>query len=351
MKRAVVGLMCLVLVAAEMPPSPVRYTEARSWAVGRALRLPGTVQPRTTSLVASEVEGLVERQEAREGDTVRKGQPIVRLRTDALAIQRDATAAQLKEATSRLKLAELSLQRVQELASSQVVSQQDLDNATYETSAWQGRVETLQAQLAAIALDLERCVVRAPFAGRIVAESAKPGQWVVAGGPVVEMMSMESMEVRVEVPEKHYGGLRNGAAATVTLQALPGTSFSGTISAVVPRADPAARTFPIKVRIPGHDARLGAGMLAEVTLPADTALHTTVIPKDALVTQGTERFVYRIEHDGTAKMIPVVPGEGVGAWVAVSGEVKPGDKVITRGNERLRPGTPVRGEPLEYALP
>ncbi|HKY33314.1 MAG TPA: efflux RND transporter periplasmic adaptor subunit [Candidatus Polarisedimenticolia bacterium] len=334
-----------------MPPSPVRYTEAKEYPVRRTIQLPGSVESRTVSLVAGEVEGLVAKLEAREGDTVRKGQVLARLRTASLELALQAAAAQLKEAESRLKLAEINLARARDLAASQVVAQQELDNATYDLSAWQGRVETLQAQIARIRLDLELSVIRAPFAGLVVSERTEVGQWLAEGGPVIELLALDDLEVRVEVPERFFTNLNPGAAAAVVFESLGGLSVAGRVSAVVPRADPEARTFPLKVTIPNREGRIGVGMLAHVTFPAGESYRATVVPKDAVVTQGRERFVYRIGDDGTAQLVAVTPGQGVGDWVAVEGELKPGEKVVTRGNERLRPGLPVRGELLEYRLP
>ncbi len=88
-------------VAQERPPSPVRYTEAKEQTVRRQLRLPGSVEARTSSLVASEVEGLVVSLVAHEGDEVKKGQAIVELRKDHLQLQLEAAEAELREADAR----------------------------------------------------------------------------------------------------------------------------------------------------------------------------------------------------------------------------------------------------------
>ena len=91
-------------------------------------------------------------------------------------------------------------------------------------------------------------------------------------------------------------------------------------------------------------------MLAHVSFPLGESYQATVIPKDALITRGDRRFVYLINGESTVDMVPVTTGAGVGSWVAIDGPIQPGSKVVTRGNERLRPGQKVQGEPLEYAL-
>jgi RND family efflux transporter MFP subunit len=334
-----------------MPPSPVRTTEAREHPVQRTLRLPGSVESRTISVVASEVAGLVVEIPAREGMTILKDQPLARLRTTSLEIRLTAARAQLKEAESRASLAAGNLARARELFGSQVVSQAQLDDALSESSAWQGRVESLRAEIDRLQYEVDRSVIRAPFAGIVVAERTDLGQWVDVGGPVIELMSLEELEVRVEVPERYFRSMRRNGGATVTFESLPSVQVDGVVSAIIPRADSQARTFPVKVRIPNRGGRIAVGMLAQVSLPAGESYRATVVPKDAVIRQGNEQIVFTLNGDGTVERAAVTTGAGVGDWIVVEGPIRPGQQVVTRGNERLQPGQPVTAEPLEYRLP
>ena len=137
----------------------------------------------------------------------------------------------------------------------------------------------------------------------------------------------------------------------MTFEALPGRKVDGDLSRVVPRADAQARTFPIKIRIPNADGSIGVGMLAQVALSLGAVREGVLVPKDALVRQGPQEMVYRLKDDQTVEPVPVASGQGIGEWVEVQGPIAAGERVVTRGNERIFPGTPVAGEPLEYALP
>jgi RND family efflux transporter MFP subunit len=341
----------IVVQAQEWPASPVRYTEAKEYPVRHMIELPGSVASRTESLVASEVEGLVVELAAREGRTVRKGQAIAKLRSDQLELRLEAAEAALREAEARLTQAESNLERSKDLFASEVLSQRQLDEATSEFHAWQGRTERLTAEIARIKLDIERSTVRAPFAGVVVAEHCEVGEWIDQGDPVIELISLYDLEVRVDVPERYFRNMNPGAEATVRFESLPGYELVGKVSAVVPRANPQARTFPLKVRIKNKDGKVGAGMLAKVSFPAGESYAATVVPKDAVLTRGSQRFVFLLNGDSTVSRVPVETGVGVGAWVEVRNELRPGEKVVTRGNERLQPGQRVQGEPLEYELP
>jgi RND family efflux transporter MFP subunit len=200
-------------------------------------------------------------------------------------------------------------------------------------------------------MDIDRSSVRAPFAGVVVAERCEIGEWVGRGDPVAELASIHDLEVRVEVPERYFSGLERGAEAAVRFEALNGYEVTGKVEAIIPQANPQARTFPLKVRIANRDGRIGAGMLARVALPSGPAYQALVVPKDAVITRGQDRMVCQIKDDDTVDMVPVETGVGVGSWVEIRKGLSAGTRVVTRGNERLRPGQSVVGQAGEYSLP
>ena len=303
------------------------------------------------ALVASEVDGLVEALLVREGRTVRKGQALVQLRTRDLELRLEAAEAGLREAEARLRQAEGDLERNRGLFDEGILSASQFDESRYERDAWRGRSDQLSAEISRIRLDVERSSVKAPFSGVVVAERCEVGEWVGRGDPVAEMVSLHDLEVRVEVPERYFSELERGAEARVSFAALPGHEVIGRVSAVIPRANPQARTFPLKVLIPNEKRRIGVGMLARVAFPAGEPYRATIVPKDAVIIRGAERRVYRLNGDDTVELVTVDTGAGVGSWVEIRSGIAPGMRVVTRGNERLRPGQSVLSEPGEYALP
>lgn len=333
-----------------MPASPVQYTEARDHMMRRSIRLPGTVESASMSLVASEVAGLVMELPAREGTTVKSGEVLARLRSTNLELRLRATESELREAEAREQLAERELERARDLFEDELYSQQQLDAAEFEYNARVGKVGQLNADMERLKDDFERSTIRAPFAGVVVAEHTEIGQWLAVGGPVVEVHALNRLEVVVEVPERYFGAIRRGASTIVILESLGALEVEGQVNAIIPRANTQARTFPVKVRIPNPDGMIGVGMLTHVAFPIGDTYQATVVPKDALILNGAQRFVYIIDDDGTAAILPVQVGAGAGEWVAVE-PVTVGAQVIVRGNERLQPGQAVAGEPLEYVLP
>ncbi|NIM02262.1 MAG: efflux RND transporter periplasmic adaptor subunit [Acidobacteria bacterium] len=349
----IASILALAPATAQQPSevAPVQYTEARSIDLRGEVRLPGTVESRQTAIVAGEVAGKVLFVDVQDGERAEKGEILVRIRPDWYELQHREALGRLKESRARLEMAKNSLDRARELFDAQVISQNELDDAVSEYTAWQGRESQNQAQIDQLQLNLDLLQVRAPFDGVVTRKLTEVGQWIVNGGAVAEMVALDRLEIRIDVAERYYDALRIGAKTRVTFEALPGLELTGTVERIIPRAGDRARTFPVKVSVPNGDGRIGVGMLASVAMPVGAVSAATIVPKDAIVRTGPGEAVYRIADDGTAEMIPVESGAASGVWIEVRGRIRPGNKVITRGNERLSPGQAVEGRPQDYPDP
>ena len=329
----------------------IRFTQVRSQLIKPSVQLPGTVESRLVSTVAGEISGLVESFRAREGQVVKQGQVLAQLRRTSLELRLRAAVAQLKEDDARQKLAERTLERARELSEGGVYSQQQLDDALFEFSAWQGRLERLTAEIEQFKHNIEQTTIRAPYDGVVVRENTQIGEWLEAGGAVVELQSLEQLEVSLDLPERYFAALRMKTPVRISFESLPGVEFDGQVQTIIPRADPQARTFPVKLSLSNPQGRIAVGMLARVTLPIGEPFIGTLVPKDAVVIQGTQQFVYLLSEDDSVGRTAVRTGVGVGQWVQVEGPLQSGDKVVVQGNERLQDGQKVRADQLEYPLP
>lgn len=327
--------------------SSVGYTKARSYRINQKLRLPGTVQTRLVSTVASEVSGLVIEFPVRKGQSVQEGEVLARLRRENLELRLREARAQLREDDARLQLAERTMQRTQELLEKGAVSKQDVDDRESEFNSLERRADRLRAVIEQLDDDLERTVIRAPFSGIVVQEHTQLAEWIDVGGAVLELMSLDELEVMVDLPERYYASVRPGTRASVSFDALPGVRVTGVTRAVIPQADKQSRTFPVLLEIPNLEGRIGVGMVAQVELSFGKSRATTIVPKDALVVQNQGQFTYVLDEEDHVWSKDVVSGAAVGAWVEIDGEVRPGQRVVTRGNERLRDGQKVRVNPTE----
>ncbi len=320
---------------------PVRVAPVLRQEVNQTVTLVGTVEPLRRSIVASEVEGLVEVFPAEEGMAVKRGQLLARLRTDTLQIQLDSALASHREAATRYQQAKRDLSRTRVLWKKELVTQKEFDDAQAEETALRERLSQLGAEIRRVRDSLNQSGIVAPFDGWITQEFTEIGQWVEEGGAIIEMVDLSHVQVEIPLPERYVRNIRIRDPVTATFDGLPEFETRGRVFSLVAQADRIARTFPVKVDIPNPALAIKSGMVSRVTLQVDRPHQGTVVPKDALVLRGGRAFVFRV-NEGTVDQIPVTAVLHVEDLIEIEGPIREGMVVVVEGNERLFPGQPVR---------
>ncbi len=367
--------------------------EARMMQAAETITLVGTVAATRRSRVASELAGIVAEMPVRQGDFVpadgilcklddrvaslRVAEAKARLgalsarHQEWLAGTRPEELARLKavweETTADYERRRFELERVERLREGRESHDKEYSEtraeylaaerrraaaaANYEMGVNGPRKETLahaahevaeqQAVVDRLERELHKTVIRTPFSGYIVARLTEIGEWVGEGGPIVEMADISSVLVGVDVPESAIAYAAVDAPARVQVDALR-KSFSGTIRHVIRQGDERARTFPVEVEVPNPDVVLAGGMFARVTVPSGPVRSVLGVPKDAILERDGMPYVALVvpgaQGDMAGVLVPVVAGAEVGEWTAVtSGNIQPGMRVITHGNERMEP--------------
>ncbi|MGD8331237.1 MAG: efflux RND transporter periplasmic adaptor subunit [Acidobacteriota bacterium] len=358
-----------------MGPSPVEVVTAVETMAAEPVRLIGEVTPLREAVVAGEVEGRVAELLVDEGDRVRTGDVLARLDTTTAELDLTASRASEAEAQARLVRFESEVRRVSDLRQRRAVSEREYEQAVADRDAQAQTVARIDSEAARLEELIERAEIRAPFAGQVAAVHTELGEWIGRGGDVATLVDLSEVEVTVNAPERYVGQVEqarvDGLEVPVVFEALPG-DFRGHVKAVLPQANPQARTFPVIVVVPNPDGAIRAGMSAQVLAQVGAAVPTVLVPKDSLVLRSGRTFVYRVVPmqggggrgapaggEGTAtsgdasggapagpppsgvEEIEVTLGSAYGEWQAVAGGVNGGDEVVVRGNENLRPGMPV----------
>jgi RND family efflux transporter MFP subunit len=355
-------------------PSAVDVTAAVQIVAAEPVQLLGTVSPVRQSLVASEVDGLAAELRVDEGDRVRAGQILVRLRTANVEQQLAAAVASRDETEARLARAERDFGRLSDLLGREAVSQREFDQAMADRDALRQAVTRQGADIAVLEDQLARAEVRAPFAGEVAEVRVEVGEWIGRGDPILMLVDLSELEIEVPVAERFIPAVEPGFRVDVLFDAMPGVMLEGRVKAVVPQGVAAARTFPVLIRVANPGGTIRAGMAARVMAQLGSPQPVTLVPKDALVRRGSQVFIYRLNPGGLGppgEAQSASPGEGTtgiieqigvemgparGQWQVVFGNVMPADLIIVRGNERVFPGSPgrvaiVRELPLPAADP
>lgn len=323
------------------PPTPVRVAEVVNRTVQQTVELVGTVEPWRRSIVAGEIAALVERFPVEEGRAVKRGELLAQLRTDTLIIQLNAAEATHRESEARYQQAKKDLERIKTLFAKELITQKEYDDALTQEAALALRLAQLESALLQVKDRLKKTRVVAPFDGWVTKEFTEVGQWIEAGGPIVELVDLSRVQVEVPLPERYVGEIRVGASVTASFDGLPGFQARGRVFSVLAQADRNSRTFPIKVELPNVDLRIKSGLVSRVILQVGEPYEALVIPKDALVLRGGSEFVF-VMKDGSVSQVSVIAVNHINSEVEVKGQLEPGMIVVVEGNERLFPGQPVR---------
>jgi RND family efflux transporter MFP subunit len=323
------------------PPSPVKVAEVKKGTVSDTISLIGTAEPLRTSKVATEVLGIVKAFPVKKGDFIQKGDLIVELRSRALDLKLKETLAEKETISANLALAEKELKRTSKLRESKSISEKLFDAAFYEHMAFSKNLAAKEAAIEIIRYELDQKRVRAPFSGFIAEEHIQIGEWLKEGGSVVTLMDLSEIFITVDVPERYAIYLSPKASVTAYFPSLSKEPVEARIDAILPQGDAMARTIPIRIKMKNAGFKVKAGMEVHVTFRLPGLKDVLLVPKDAVVSAGQNRMVW-IAAQGSVRMVPVSILDYFDSDAAIEGAIKPGEMVVVRGNERLRPGQPVQ---------
>ena len=305
---------------------PVRAATVRSGTISEEISAVGTLLANESVTIRPERDGRIVAISFVEGQMVRKGQRLIALDTAEIE-------AQLAAANSELTLNRSRLKRAEELHEKKFISAQALDDAREALNQSVARQAEIKARF-------EKSSVIAPFEGVVGLRMVSPGAYVKAGQDIARLEGIGTLKLDFRVPELFLGRIRPRQEAIVRLDAFANERFGGEIYAIEPAVDEQTRTVLLRARVPNPDTRLKPGMFARVTLVLETRENAVVVPEQALVPMGADRFVYRVA-DGKAALTRVELGLRRTGEVEIRNGLAAGETIVLDGQLRLRDGTPV----------
>lgn len=323
-----------IKIPKDRPPARVQISSVESGQISPTAEYVGTIFYQEVSEVASELSGLAETVKFEEGDRVKKGQVLVKLRSDLLEKRIQATRSSYEQILPELERERIDLNRLDRLYKQNSISEQRYDETRFGLKAMEKRADALKAQVERLELERGKKIIRAPFDGLVIKRHVDTGEWLGEGDSVAILAKDDYVDVVAEVPENVVRHAKRGLAARIRVN---GDQLNGTVFAVIPRGDISTRTFPVKIRA-RNTLSLIEGMAAKVRLPTGPQQETLLVPRDAVIPMFGRTVVFVIV-DSKAKMIPVSIVGYQGMQTGVRAEaLKPGMKVVVKGNERLRDG-------------
>jgi membrane fusion protein, multidrug efflux system len=333
------------------PPVPVTVAAAEVRTVPFVLQANGTVEPMQTVAIQPQVGGIITRILFREGDDVKAGQPLFEI--DPRSYQATYEQAQAVVARDRAQLAnaQQDVTRYQTLVAKDYVTTQQFEQVKTTAAALQATLASDQAAAQQARLNLQYATIRSPISGRAGSLQVRAGNLAKVGSltPLVTINQIHPILVRFAVPAASLTRIRQYASSTLPVSAhptsAPGAASTGTLSFVDNAVDTTTGTILLKGMFENHDGALWPGEYVTASLQLFLQKNAVVVPSQAVVEGQQGNFVFVVNADTTATQRQVTIDRVAGDLTIVTQGIKPGDRVVTDGQLRLKSGTKVQVKP------
>lgn len=315
------------------PPMFVGIDRVRRGPLTRTEPVIGRIVATRTGVIAARVAGAVVAIDVAVGEHVRKGRILARQDTSV-------AEARLAYQTAELELAQRELKRFEALRKNKSAA---FARSRYDTAVH--RLARARANVRLARLEIEGAVVVAPYDGVVIRKATELGAYLKDGSAVVELVNDTEVEIEADVPADRLRGLTPGRVVSFSVRA-GGVPLRARVRALLPMQNALTRTQAVRF-MPlggGPAVRYSINQAVTVDVPLGATRTVVSVHKDAIVNRGALRMVFLVEG-GRAVPRPVRLGEAIGSRFVVRAGVAPGDIVVVRGNERLRPGQAVRHRP------
>lgn len=337
----------------------VEIQKAVNVSVENYVEATGTLEPKFSAEVRSEVSGVVRDVFVTDWVNVRKGQPLARIDSEELKAYVskakaavESAKAQSAEAQTYLNRAERELERVQNLKASGLATQQQLDDAGSEATAAKAKVRAAAAQVSAaseelnqISVRLSRTDIKAPISGTVSARNANVGD--MAGGensaPLFVIIDESIYDLHVQIPTVDIAGIKVGNKTDFTVDAYPDRIFTGKVSFINPQVNSSDRAVSVNISVLNSDSLLKSGYFVKARLYTGDMHDAFLVPQSALIGNDVvnkKAKVYVVEN-GTAVLKDVSTGKTGSGTVEILSGIKEGDSVVVRGGFTIKSGDKV----------
>ena len=323
-----------------------RVVESQQQQLPVNLRSTGTVRSKETAIVSAQVMGRIQQVAVHEGDSVRAGQTLVILDDAALRSQVEQAQAGVKAAQNaqaaaqtNAALAASTLERYKQLQAQKSVSPQEMDEVSRRAEGAAASVDAMRAQADAARAQesgartmLGYSHLVAPFAGVVTARMADPGTMAAPGIPLLQIDQAGALQLQVTVDESAIGAIHMGMKVQVSLASDSSATLAGTVSEILPVADPSSHGFLVKIGLPAS-SKIRAGMYGTAEF-ANGTRQAILIPRSAVVVRGSLSCVYVLDSQGIAQLRYITLGAAQGDLIEVLSGVSGGEKLVDVPSDR-----------------
>ena len=286
----------------------------------------GNLLPNQRLIMKSEIDGVIENIYFDEGQEIVKYKKLVDISTKELSLK-------LKIALTNSKLAESNLNRDEELAKKNLIPNAKLD----QTRTFAERA-SLNKELAKISLN--KSLIKSPMKGTVKTRFVKVGEFVRKGDRLVEILEVDRILVKVNIPEQEILQIKIGQKVDIVLYILENKKIEGEVKKIGLEADASNRTFPVEIEVDNRERELRPGMLARATFTQRVDQDQVVVPRHTIMERDRGRIVYVVDN-GKAFQREVSIGISQQENVQILKGLSKGEQLVVEGHTKLTDGVEI----------
>ena len=283
----------------------------------------GNLLPNQRVIMRSEIDGVIENIYFDEGQEIVKNKKLVDISTKELSLK-------LKIALADSKLAESNLNRDEKLAKKNLIPNAQL----HQTRTFAERA-FLNKELAKISLN--KSLINSPLKGTVKTRFVKVGEFVRKGDRLAEILEVDRILVKVNIPEQEILQINIGQKVDIVLYILENKKFEGQVKKIGLEADASNRTFPVEIEVDNRERELRPGMLARVTFTQRVDQDQVVVPRHTIMERDSGRIVYVVDN-GKAFQREVSIGISQREKVQILMGLSKGEQLVVEGHTKLTDG-------------
>ncbi len=304
-------------VPVEVAPAVMRPVRAR-------LALYGTAQGAQQAEVVVSSPNILEQLHVQVGEQVRRGQRLATMRTISLS----PLGYPYEPLEVQHQSLQAELQRMRPLFEQGAITDQQMAELQARADAASAQLDSAEAAV----------FITAPIAGTVTRIDFRPGQMVPNDRPLLQVARIDPVAVELMVEAVDVAVIQQGMAVELGSPALPGRRFEGTVVERSLGAYPVINQFRLRVEVPNPEGALLPGYPVEATVLVGGDEPVLAVPRRALIEEDEGVYLWAVDAQDAARRVAVRPGLHDGRWIAVQGDLQPGDRVVTLGQQQITRG-------------
>jgi len=320
----------------QQPPASVVVDRARMMHMAPSVDVPGTVVSRFDARLASELSAKIE-WIAEVGTEVAKGDTVARLEDFTFRLYEMEAEARVSKEKARVTFLISEKSRLEQLAENNLSAKSQLDQVTSDLAMAESDEMIAEAQLGQAKVAMYITEIRAPFDGIVTERLRNIGERLNIADELIRLVDPNSIEVVARAPLNTVNFIELDDELELHNDYRDG---EGTVRTIVPFGNPQSHMFEVRLNVDPDVWTVGESV--RLSMPTAVAKEVLTVPRDALVLRREGTFVYRIDDELKAEQVNVITGLGAGKLIEVIGNIKPGDRIVVRGAERLNTGAMVQ---------